>query len=217
MLKLLLMKELFKIQEKEGKQAVSARELHNFLGSRKQFSDWIKDRIKKYGLVENQDFVIFSLNSEKGRPTIEYALTLDCAKELSMVEGNSKGRKARQYFIECEKQIKSSQKPLSQIDIIIQSAQLIKEQDKRLSSVESKVKEIEAKTTTRPDYFTIVGFGTLRGLKINLQQACRLGQRASKLCRDRGYETDTIPDPRFGQVKMYPSEVLEELFMQPIS
>ena len=100
------MNELIKITEQNGKQAVSARELHNFLESKKQFADWIKDRIKKYGLVENQDYNSFSLNSEKGRPQIEYALTLDCAKELAMVEGNAKGKQARQYFIACEKKLK---------------------------------------------------------------------------------------------------------------
>ena len=100
------MDELIKITEQSGKQAVSARELHEFLRNKKQFSDWIKDRIKKYGLVENQDYASYSLNSEKGRPFIEYALTLDTAKELAMVEGNVIGKEARQYFITCEKKLK---------------------------------------------------------------------------------------------------------------
>ena len=44
------------------------------------FATWIRDRIAQYDFVENQDFVTFSENSEKGRPR------LDMAKELSMVE-----------------------------------------------------------------------------------------------------------------------------------
>lgn len=89
-------------------QAVNARELHAFLQNKRQFSDWIKQRISEYDFVENQDFVSFSQNCEKpkgGRPTTEYAITLDMAKELSMVERNEQGKQARKYFIECEKHL----------------------------------------------------------------------------------------------------------------
>ena len=92
-------------------QTVNARELHAFLGSKRQFADWINERIQKYGFVENQDFVIFSQNCEKpkgGRPAKEFALTLDMAKELAMVENNDKGREARRYFIECERRVKEA-------------------------------------------------------------------------------------------------------------
>lgn len=87
-------------------QTVNARELHEFLENKDHFATWIKDRIEQFNFVENQDFVTFSEIPEKGRPRIEYALTLDMAKELSMVERNDKGKQARQYFIECERQIK---------------------------------------------------------------------------------------------------------------
>jgi len=56
--------------------------------------DMAKDRISQFDFTENQDFVVFSGNSEKGRPSKDYYLTLDMAKELSMVERNDKGKKA---------------------------------------------------------------------------------------------------------------------------
>jgi anti-repressor protein len=87
---------------------VNARELHVFLENRDHFATWIKDRIEQFNFVENQDFVTFSENSEKGRPRQEYALTLDMAKELSMVERNDKGKEARLYFIDCERQLKKA-------------------------------------------------------------------------------------------------------------
>lgn len=104
------MKQLIKVTENKGKQAVSARELHAFLESKQQFSDWIKNRIEKYDFIENQDFEVFHKilkNSNGGRSLIEYILSMDMAKELAMVEGNEKGKQARRYFIECEKRLKN--------------------------------------------------------------------------------------------------------------
>lgn len=51
--------EVVEIIEHDGKQAVNARELHQKLGSKQDFSTWIKNRIEKYGFVENQDFEVF--------------------------------------------------------------------------------------------------------------------------------------------------------------
>ncbi len=114
--------ELIKITERNGQQAVSARELHKFLESKQQFADWIKDRIEKYGFVENQDFEVFQnfmKNPNGGRPLTEYALTMDTAKELSMVEGNEKGKQARRYFIACEKQLKFNCRDLPMLPLPI--------------------------------------------------------------------------------------------------
>ena len=99
------MKELIRITEQNGKKAVSARELHAFLESKQQFGNWIQNRIDQYGFVENQDYEVFNnfiKNPSGGRPLTEYALTVNMAKELSMVEGNAKGKQARRYFIACE-------------------------------------------------------------------------------------------------------------------
>lgn len=99
-------------------QTVNARELHVFLENGDRFASWIKDRIEQYGFVENQDFATFSVDSEKGRPRVEYAVTIDMAKELSMVERNEKGRQARRYFIECEKRAKASPLEMTRLELI---------------------------------------------------------------------------------------------------
>lgn len=85
------------------KQTVNARELHAFLEVQTRFNDWIKNRVDEYGFIENQDFITFTENLVNGGRRIEYALLLDMAKELSMVERTAKGKQARQYFIDCEK------------------------------------------------------------------------------------------------------------------
>lgn len=98
------------------KDTVNARDLHSFLVIGKDFSTWIKDRIDQFEFIENQDFVVipnFGENPKGGRPSTEYALTLDMAKELSMVERTPKGKEARQYFIECERIAKDPMAMLS--------------------------------------------------------------------------------------------------------
>ena len=95
--------ELIKIYN--GK-LVDARELHAFLGSKRDFSNWITQRIQKYGFEDGKDFSTNLLKSQGGRPSKEYYLTLDMAKELAMVENNAKGREARQYFITAEETLK---------------------------------------------------------------------------------------------------------------
>ena len=68
-------------------ETVSARELHAFLEVRTRFNDWIAARISEYDFVENQDFVSFTENPvkiQRGRPSQEYYITLDMAKELAM-------------------------------------------------------------------------------------------------------------------------------------
>ena len=110
------MNELIKINQEQmaGEQVntVNARDLHEFLEIGKVFGAWITERIDKFEFKENQDFVVFSEignNPKGGRPAKEYHLTIDMAKELSMVERNEKGKQARQYFIECERRLHSGQ------------------------------------------------------------------------------------------------------------
>jgi len=89
-------------------QSVDGRELHQFLVVGKDFSNWIKARITAYGFVEGVDFEVFASlgeNTSGGRPTKDYAITIDMAKELCMVERNEKGKVARRYFIECERRL----------------------------------------------------------------------------------------------------------------
>ena len=94
---------------------VNARDLHQFLESKQHFADWIKNRINEYGFTQDVDFLgvhtVMSTEAgffgQRGKTVTDYHLSLDMAKELCMVERNDKGRQARRYFIEMEKQAKS--------------------------------------------------------------------------------------------------------------
>ncbi|MCC0679533.1 antA/AntB antirepressor family protein [Clostridioides sp. ES-S-0005-03] len=112
-----------------GEKIVFARELHNNLEVKRQFIDWIEDRIKQYGFKENEDYSVFHKNvknSNGGRPSKEYVLKLDVAKELAMVQNNHKGREIRRYFIRLEKLLNRtlSNSQLSQINTIVNESLL---------------------------------------------------------------------------------------------
>ncbi len=82
-------------------QLVSARELHAKLGVATKFTDWIKRRIEMYKFAENSEWIALPTNEKpenKGFQTaIEYFISIDMAKELSMVENNEQGKRARRY------------------------------------------------------------------------------------------------------------------------
>ncbi|WP_102981442.1 antA/AntB antirepressor family protein [Chryseobacterium scophthalmum] len=96
------MKTLINITQQNGKRAVSARELHQFLEVKTDFKDWMP-RMLEYGFEEGLDFSSFLSESKGGRPAKDYVLTIDTAKEIAMIQRTPKGKEARQYFIEMEK------------------------------------------------------------------------------------------------------------------
>jgi len=81
------------IGQQEGIQTVNARELHKYLAVGTALKDWIARRIEEYGFLDGQDFCSFLSESGGGRRPKEYHLTLDMAKQLSMVERTEKGKK----------------------------------------------------------------------------------------------------------------------------
>ena len=77
----------------------------------------------------------------------EYFLTLDMAKELSMVENNDKGKEARRYFIECEKRLKGSMTRLSYAQSLRAYADEVEAREKleqQLALAEPKVEYFDA-------------------------------------------------------------------------
>lgn len=181
------MEEIIKITEHNGKRAVNARELHQFLESKQQFANWIQNRIEKYGFVENQDFCSFNkvIKRETGATTItEYALSVDMAKELSMVENNEKGRLARKYFIECEKIAREGMVASYQIEDPIKRAERWIEEQKEKKALEAKNQEMQPKA----QYFDeLVERSLLTGFR---DTAKELGLKQSefiKILIDKGY------------------------------
>ena len=126
------MNELINVKNENGELLVSARELHKGLEVKSRFNDWINNRIKKYDLIEDIDYTKILVECNRGQNVYDFVLKIDCAKELSMVENNEKGKQIRRYFIECEKKLKQVALPSYQIQDPIERAKAwIKEQEER--------------------------------------------------------------------------------------
>ena len=106
------MNELIKVTYDNDRPVVSARELHNFLEVETPFNKWFP-RMCEYGFTENQDFWTFLSESTGGRPAQEAALSIDMAKEICMIQRSEKGKQARQYFIQLEKDWNSPEKVMA--------------------------------------------------------------------------------------------------------
>lgn len=100
------------LQSDENDSKVNARDLHKQLNSGRQFTDWIENRIKSYQLIKDVDYFTISRKYEidgftESKDILDYILTLDCAKQLAMVERTDIGALVRRYFIIIEKAFKN--------------------------------------------------------------------------------------------------------------
>lgn len=96
------MNELVKVNFET--QTVSARELHEQLHIVTRFNDWFP-RMCEYGFEEGTDFYSkMSKTSETGgRPSVDYEISVDMAKQICMVQKTPEGKAVRQYLIDLEK------------------------------------------------------------------------------------------------------------------
>ena len=137
--------ELIKVEERNGEQLVSGRELHAFLEVKTKYIDWI-NRMLEYGFVENVDFITFSELSQKkegsrivNREVANHFLKINMAKEISMLQRNEKGKQAREYFIRCEEAWNSE-------DMIL--ARALEIQNRKVLGYKEKIELLESKIET---------------------------------------------------------------------
>ncbi|MDQ6477840.1 phage antirepressor KilAC domain-containing protein [Dyadobacter sp. LHD-138] len=140
------MENLIPISVSEGgKNIISSRDLYVFLEVKRDFTNWCKQMFD-YGFEEGKDFTPILAKSTGGRPSIDYAITLDSAKEISMIQRTAKGKQARQYFIACEKRLKEvvagvriPQTLSEALQLAADQARKIEEQTKQIQSDKPKV------------------------------------------------------------------------------
>lgn len=114
-----IMNELITVNYDNEQPTVSARELHDFLEVGADFRHWFP-RMCEYGFEEGRDFnpvkfdrVQYEGNREVRRTVDDAAITIDMAKELCMLQRNDKGKQARQYFLQLERDWNSPEKVMA--------------------------------------------------------------------------------------------------------
>lgn len=107
------MNELLKVEVNENQeQTVSGRELHMFLGIETPYTKWF-ERMLQFGFEEEKDFWTKMSESTGGRPSTDHIMKLNMAKELCMLARNEKGKQARRYFLEVEREWNSPEKVMA--------------------------------------------------------------------------------------------------------
>lgn len=180
------MNELIKITYNNDRPAVSARDLHDFLEVKTAYKDWFP-RMCEYGFTEGEDFNPLKIERVQNegermvtRTVDDAVLTIDMAKELCMIQRNEKGKQARQYFLQIEKDWNSPEK------VMARALQIAGDKLKRL---ENKV-EADAPKVLFADAVSASKTSILVGelAKLLKQNGVDIGQhRLFRWMRENGY------------------------------
>lgn len=103
-------------------------------------------------------------------------------------------------------------KGLSPAEFLLQQAQFMVEKERQIKAIENKVAEIEQRTITDLKHSTVVAYVSRNNIQLDVKRYGAIGTKASNLCKKRGITTSKINDVRWGQVKVYPDEILDEIF-----
>ena len=230
------MNELIHIQSQlignELTDTVNARELHTYLESKQDFSNWINNRIKQYGFVENTDYllhkIIVQVPSGKKYKN-EYFLTLGMAKELAMVERSDKGKLARKYFIECEialKQVaprtyaealRALAEKAEQLDkLALERDEAIKTKhfinDKKVASALGKAGAKSKELNQMKNSFG-VGKDKASINAVYVRTGLKYKWHALKQwCEDNDVEAEQINEYAYGLIKLYPAQAWLDVY-----
>ena len=165
--------ELIRIQVNEKmEQIVSAKELHEKLEIGTDFSTWFK-RMCEYGFTEDVDFTPFLGKSLGGRPSQDFIIKIDMAKELAMLQRTEKGKEVRKYFIEIEKSWNNPEQ------IMARALQIA---NRTIDSFKFEVRFAEAVETAKNSILV------REMAKILTQNDCKIGEKSLfQWLRENGY------------------------------
>lgn len=147
------MNDIIKVNYNTDQPTVSARELHAFLEVKTAYKDWFP-RMREYGFAKGRDFnplkneqVRFEGNREVKRTVDDAEITIDMAKELCMLQRNERGKQARQYFLQLERDWNSPEK------VMARALQIAEKKINTLSAELSKATVQNTIMQPKSDYF----------------------------------------------------------------
>lgn len=164
--------------------------------------------------IEFSDFFRESTYKDStGRTLPRYDITKKGCEFIAYKLTGIKGTKFTALYINRFHDMEEQLKPKSSAEMLLMYAQQFYEQEQRLQSVEHNIKQLEAKIITHDEnYYTIAGYASLRGIKVDVNRANMYGRKASKLSKEYEYDVTKTQDPRFGTVNMYHVDILKDIF-----
>lgn len=143
------MNELIKINYESDRPTVLARDLHEFLEAETPFHKWFP-RMCEYGFTEDEDYRTFLSNRSDGlpgKPRHDAQLTIDMAKEICMLQRNEKGKQARQYFLQLEREWNSPEAVMSR------ALRMAEERLERFKAINANLSVQNAIMQPKAEYF----------------------------------------------------------------
>lgn len=140
------MNELIKINYESDRPTVLARDLHEFLEVETPFNKWFS-RMCEYGFTDGADFQTFLSESTGGRPATDAQLTIDMAKEICMLQRNERGKQARQYFLQLEREWNSPEAVMSR------ALRMAEERLERFKTINANLSVQNAIMQPKAEYF----------------------------------------------------------------
>lgn len=143
------MNELIKINYESDRPTVLARDLHEFLEVKTAYKDWFP-RMCGYGFAEGEDYCSFLSDRSDGlpgKPRQDAQLTIDMAKEICMLQRNEKGKQARQYFLQLEREWNSPEAVMSR------ALRMAQEKLERVKAINSNLTVQNAIMQPKAEYF----------------------------------------------------------------
>lgn len=197
---------------------ISSREVAEMV--EKPHNDLLKDIRRYIDYLNEGDFPPVEYFKEdcytdaKGETRICYQVSKKGCEFIAHKLTGQKGAMFTAKYIERFHEMQEKlQNPLSELEILVKSAQRLLDQERELKALESRVERIEAKSLTIPnEYFTIAGFASIRKQKVDVSRAQILGRKAAQMSKRLGYDIGKISDPRFGTVNTYHVDILNEVF-----
>lgn len=150
------MEEIIKVNQ--DTMTVSARDLHEKLEIGTKFTTWF-ERMCEYGFEEGREFFpkMGETSEIGGRPSVDYNISVDMAKQICMIQRTEKGKEVRQYFIDLEKVWNTPEQVM---------ARALRLADQTINSLTEQVNEMRPKA----EYFDEL---VDRKLNINLRDTAK--------------------------------------------
>ena len=210
-------KKIFELQKSGESFPVDLDEVWMILYSRRDNAI----RELKESFLQDIDYQFLLRNEEKsgrGRPSKKIMLTVACleyfiARKVRPVFEIYR-RATHEYKARLETGYFPNLNPDNPLDLLELGLRAARHQQEQIQALDTRLLDIETRTQGRPENFTVAAFAKLKGKHLGLKRAAQIGRKATALCKKRNIEVEKIWDTRYGEVNVYPKDILEEVFAE---